>query len=315
VIGTANSLMLQGRFGEARRIVDGASLFGRDLFEFITAEALLSLSSRDLKGLERALDRMTMERPHTSMERALKARRDRLEGRDDEADRREKNLEGWGGLSPSESRLVDRAYAEAIRREAGTGVLDLARLLELLGAGPLGVTPSGGRAWSEAAGAGEDLLAQARARLLEELAGGGEGVSRAAAGLAFFKDEEVVDALRDAFINAAVDVRPDILDALYRSGDTDTYLQVLQSSSATSELLLEATEIAAAAGSRNAVTPLIDLLEHRSEQVRVGALVALIEITSLRFGFDPYGDEESRASEVVRWREWDRLRRGDQEEK
>lgn len=304
LVRKANGLILAGRFAEARRTLHGASLHPHvDLFELLVAEALLALAGGDTTGLERIMGRMELIKPHTNMESALQACLFRLDGDLEKAEEIEERIEQRGGLAPLEKRLLAVAYAEAIRGGGAGSIERLDQVLQLLKAGPLGVTPRGTRAWGDAAEADEDLLDKARRRLLEQLAAEGfsEPVVR---GLAYFKSEEVVEALRGIYIGASMDQRPSILDALYRAGDRETFLQVLGSGAASTDLLLKATEIAAQHHSSAAVPLLIDLLEHRSEIVRVGAFVALYEITNMRFGYDPYAGAAERAAAVEQWRAW-----------
>jgi len=306
----AEGLMHLGQFKEARELVDRAAVSGRDLFEFYIAEALLRMASGDLDAFKDALDGMAAVLPYSNMETALRARLARLEGEGEKADRFEKSLERGGGLSAAKKDLLDRVFETAMQNRSSRGPPNVERLVDLLKAGPGTITEKGKPCWDKAAEAAPELLARAREELEKKLSSGGDEAGRAAMGLAFFKGEETIELLRDAYIDSGPDDRPAILHALFLAGDSMTYLDVLQSESARPALLLKAVEISAAAGSMKSIPYLIDLLEHRSERIRVGALVALIELTGRRFDYDPYGSEKARSEAIKRWRRWDEIRRG-----
>ena len=46
---------------------------------------------------------------------------------------------------------------------------------------------------------------------------------------------------------------------------------------------------------REAVGPLVDLLESPDASIRLGAFVALLQLTRIHFDYDPNGPEEERA--------------------
>jgi len=310
----AQALLLQEDFATARKTIGQAQLFAADLFELSATSALLDLASGDWKSLEATLDRMALLRPHSHIELALRAQVMRSEGRVEAAESVEASLDEWGGLDRYQARLLATATRIALQNRGTFETSDTESLLRLLKSGSHGVAPSGARAWSIAAEAGEEALTAARDRLLEELLSGGQVGREAAVGLGFFHDDEVVSTLRRAFLEAPMKNRPALLEALYRAGDEVTFLSVLASASAAPELLLKATEIAATLQPSKAITPLIDLLEHRLETVRMGAFVALIEITGRELGYDPYGQETERAAAMLKWRRWNQLRQGRRED-
>jgi spermidine synthase len=315
LVAQAKGLLLAADFGAAREMVDRAALFAKNLFDLDVTKALLCLAGRDVSGFESALDRMAMARSYSNIELALRIHGSLLglesggEGVSPSVEDLERQLTEWGGVTPFEAKLLEKAVQAATESGGEGEPLDVERLVALLKAGHHGVTGNGGLAWTAARKADVDLLEDARGRLLAELTTGGGAAASAATGLAFFKDEEVLAALRDAYIGAGSVDRATILAALFRAGDRIAYIEVLRSPSSPPVLALKAAELAATAGSRDAVSPLIDLLEHRSDKVRAGALVALIEITGLRFDFDPYGEDQARTGAVARWRQWNALRK------
>jgi len=312
LVKQAGGRILLGRFDEARQIADRAAIIAGDLFDLLFVEALLHLASLDFEKCRGSLDMMAAINSHSKKDLALRICLAHFENDEEMVKRATGNLIERGGLSAMEKALVDAAYTEAVRRKSAAGTIDLDGVLALLRTGPRGLNTSGGKAWDEAADAGGALLKEARAVLLDELNAPESGVRLAAAqGLAFFKnDVAVMDSLRRAYIEAGRGDRPALLDALSHAGDGMTYLQVLRSSSASTDLFLKAVEISMAKRNPDAVESLIDLLEHRSKEVRMGAFAALIAITDRRFDFDPCGSVEARARSVEKWRKWHKVGEG-----
>jgi len=308
LIRKAESLMRVGDLAGARRKLDKAVIFTQGRYEYYRAEALLGLATRRFDKAREALQYMNHLKPFTKMGLALTASLDRAEGKRDRARIAEERLESWGDLEPQEQELLDRVAAASARAVPLDRSLTGDDLLALLKAGPDGRTDSGRHAWSVAAGVGEEMLDQARQELIEEVASGGEGLGHAAAGLSFFKGDEVRILLRQAYLDCRIVDRPMILQALFQAGDEETFIMVLGSRSASAELLVKATEIATDAKNQDAVTPLIDLLEHQSAQVRTGSILALFTLTGLQFNFNPCGKEDDREASVARWRRWNENR-------
>lgn len=306
LVRQAGAQVLLDRFDRAREIADRAAIITGDFFALHFIDALLHLASFDLDECRGALDRMAAFASHSNQDLAVRICIAHFEGDQAAVERITNDLIERGGLSAMEKALVDAAYCEAERRRTEAGSIDLDGVLALLRSGSCGLNRSGGKAWSEAAKAGGALLDEARRVLLDELNSSSGSVCLAAArGLAFFKNDGlIIDSLRRAYIESARGDRPALLDSLSRAGDVVTYLEVLRSTSASTALLLKATEIALSTRNPEAVAHLIDLLEHRSKEVRITAFAALIGITDQRFDFDPCGSEESRVRSVMEWREW-----------
>jgi len=306
LVKQAGGQILLGRFDAAREITDRAALIGGDFLDLYFIDALLHLASLDFDQCRRALDNMGALWANSNRDRAVKICIAHFEGDEATFSLLTNALIDRGGLSAMDKALVDAAFDEAERRKNEAGTIDLDGVLALLRAGHRGLNRSGGKAWSEAARADAALLVDAQRVLLDELQAPSATLRLAAAkGLAFFKNDRlVIDSLRQAYIDSARDDRPELLDALSRAGDRFTYLQVLRSSGASTALLLKAAGIALSKRNPEAIGDLIDLLEHRSKEVRVGAFAALIGITDNRFDFDPCGSAESRARAVKEWRAW-----------
>jgi len=320
LVKQASGQILLGRFDRAREIVDRVGIIADNFFDLHFVEALLHLASLDLDQCRSALDNMAAISSHSNKDLAIRICLAHFEGDQATVARTTDSLIDRGGLSAMEKALVDAAFVEAGRRKEQDGTIDLDGVLALLRAGHRGLNRSGGKAWNEAAKADGALLEEARRVLLDELNSPSGGLNSpsgglnspsgsvrltAARGLAFFKNDDlVIDSLRQAYIESARGDRPALLDSVSRAGDGLTYIQVLRSTAASTTLLLKATEIALSKRNPAAVGHLIDLLEHRSKEVRVGALAALIGITDRRSEFDPCGSAESRARAVMEWREW-----------
>ena len=177
--------------------------------------------------------------------------------------------------------------------------------------GPEARLPTGRRAWSVVRGFDAGLLDGAKADLLRMLDERSGSWLSAVRGLGFFDDAGVRERLQRLFRESSGPERTVVLEALARAGDRETLLQVLQDRRFHPSLLLKAVQIVSELKVREAVGPLVDLLESPDASIRLGAFVALLQLTRIHFDYDPNGPEEERARSVENWRYWLKMQETD----
>jgi hypothetical protein len=303
----------RGRFEAARELLQRASAIAPEVEGIYSADSLLHLAAGNRAELSQSLEVLSQLQPYSNLTRALRAERARMEGLDEEARHFDALLERSGGLSRRESAWLERALEAQQAGEARYAVPSLDMALTLLCKGPGGLTGNGRRAWRVAAAFDPDLLRKARDELLARLDEYGQADMDAVTGLGFYQDEEVRNRLREIYHRLQGPKRGIALEALARAGDSGAVIEVLEGGGGGSDLVVTATQIACDLRMDQALKALIDLLEDSNPAVRLGAYVALVQLTDVHFNYDPDGPPEERARSLKQWRRWYLLRTGEQD--
>jgi spermidine synthase len=313
LIGEALLALERNRFAMALELTQKAAAVAPELWEVYKAEGFLNLAAGNVNELEQVVEILRQMKPYSNLTLAFKAELARLQG-DQEAEQYNRGLlEKSGGLPGDEDRLLRLACEAQRDGDARFAVPSLELVVELLQEGPEGVTETGRPAWKLAAAADPGLLEKARDELLARLDRGDGDFLALVMGLGFFEDDQVKSRLRETYEEASGAAREVVLESLARAGDLQIVVEVLGDEALSEALRLKATQIANEMKIQAALEPLIRLLEDPSPMLRLGAFVALLNMTQMHFDYDPNGPETARKHAVDRWRRWYRIRSGIEE--
>ncbi|MHC4943112.1 MAG: spermine/spermidine synthase domain-containing protein [Planctomycetota bacterium] len=303
----------QSRYALALDLARKAAAVAPELWDVYKAEGFLNLAAGNVDELEQVVEILRQIKPYSNLTLAFKAELARLKGDQESEEYNRGLLARSGGLPGEEERLLSLACKAQEAGEARYAVPSLELMVELLVKGPEGVTATGRPTWNLAASADPELLEKARDELLVRLDSGEDTLLPAVIGLGFFEEEIVRDRLLEVYRSSSGSAREIVLESLARSGDVQIVVEVLNDESLPEAVRLKATQIVNEMRIQDALEPLIRLLEDSSPVLRLGAFVALLNMTRMHFDYDPDGSEASRKHAVERWQRWYRIRSGIEE--
>lgn len=296
-----------GLFSKAHELTQQAAAIAPEMGDIYVAKGYLQLAAGNLSDLESTVELLRQVRPFSNVTFAFRAELACMKGEKEEEARCRVLLKDAGGLSPEEEVLMGRAMEALLAGEARYVIPSVERIIELLCLGPEGLTETGRRAWTVAESYDPELLEEAKEKLLLVVDPKREDLLSKVRGLGFFRGDDVSAALRELYRKVKGSVQGEVLESLSRTGDIEVLLEALSRENSV-ELLLKATQIACDLKIEEALGPLINLLDSDDPHIRVGAYVALSQLTNLNFNFDPYGPPEARSRALTEWRRWFEMR-------